>query len=126
MTTIREAVAEKIANIGPRTREQVIEHFAKIEADRQAAILVKGLTALDTAEASLEKVDKPDQLSYNQDGTIASQAYSLNRINEIKKAKEKIEKITSAITLADEQGNFSALQKIVNSEGQQKPSNPEG
>jgi len=41
--SLRDAIAESLDNLTGRTRDAVIEHFAKIEADKRAKALIAGL-----------------------------------------------------------------------------------
>lgn len=110
---IRAAVAAGVASLGGRTREQVVEHFATLQANKQAEALIKGLEKLTQLERDLQKINKPDVQTFNEDGTVASATFSKERIEERKKLNEQIEKLTKAINKADEGDDFGDLYNLV-------------
>ncbi len=107
--TIREAVAQGLSNLGGRTRQSVIEHFASQKAEKQAQALIKGLDKLNGFERDLNKINRPDVQTFNEDGSVASATFSKERIEERKKLNEQIEKLTNAINKADDAGDFDKL-----------------
>ncbi len=108
--TIREAVAEGLTNLAGRTRESVIEHFAAAKAEKQAQALIKGLDKLSGFERELQKINRPDIITYDGDGQpLGTGAYSKERIEERKKLNEQIEKLTNAINKADDSNDFDKL-----------------
>lgn len=110
--TIREAVAENLKNLGDRTRSSVIEHFAKLEADKQAGALVKGLDKLTELERDLRKI-KPSHVGYDADGNgIGDPFFSKEQIDQRKKLNEQIEKLTKAINKADDNNDFGDLYNL--------------
>lgn len=111
---IRAAVAAGVSSLGARTRESVVEHFAQAQADKQAKALISGLEKLTTMERDLQKINKPDVQTFNEDGTVASATFSKERIEERKKLNEKIEKLTKAINKADESDDFGDLYNLAN------------
>lgn len=109
---IRAAVAAGVASLGARTREEVVEHFAAQQATKQAEALIKGLDKLTSLERELQKINKPDVQTFDEDGTVASATFSKERIEERKKLNEQIEKLTKAINKADEGDDFGDLYNL--------------
>lgn len=107
-TTIREKVGEQIAALSPAVEAKVIEHFVQKEADRRADAIIKGIDKLTELTRERRKTDKGDIVSYNGDGSVATQAYSKDRLEANKKADEQIAKLTKAIDKALE-GDASDL-----------------
>lgn len=110
--TIKEAVAEGLSALGGRTRSQVVEHFAQREADKQATALIKGLEKLRDLEREGFKIKKPDNETFNADGTSASATYSKERLEAIKKHDEQVAKLTNAVNKADDKGDFGDLYNL--------------
>jgi len=107
--TIREAVAASLKNLGTRTRESVVEHFAAERAQKQATALIKGLDKLTALERDLNKINRPDVVNYDGNGDALPGVFSKERIEERKKLNEQIEKLTNAINKADDLGDFDKL-----------------
>lgn len=112
-SSIRDAVRTNLTNTLPaRTRELVVEHFAKQEAEKQGTALIKGLDKLSSLERDLNKINRPDVKTYNEDGSEASATWSKDRLDERKKLSEQIEKLSKAIDKADDKGDFADLYNL--------------
>lgn len=111
--TIRTAVRDSLAGLGPRIREQVIEVFASREADKQANALVKGLDKLTELERELVKI-KPTYAGYNAEGQgVGEPMFTKEQLDQRKKTSEQIEKLKKAINKADDKGDFGDLYNVV-------------
>ncbi len=111
--TLRTAVRDSLAGIGPRTREQVIEHFAAREADKQAQALVKGLDKLTELERELVKI-KPTFAGFNSEGQgVGEPMFTKEQLEQRKKLSEQIAKLVKAINKADDKGDFGDLYNVV-------------
>ena len=111
--TIREAVKANLTETLPgRTRELVIEHFAKQEAEEQGTALIKGLDKLSSLERDLNQINRPDVKTFNEDGSEASATWSKDRLDERKKLSEQIEKLSKAIDKPDDKGDFADLYNL--------------
>lgn len=106
--TIREKVGERIAALSPAVEAKVIEHFVQKEADRRADAIIKGIDKLTDLTRERRKTEKGDIISYNSDGSVATQTYSKDRLEANKKADEQIQKLAKAIDKALE-GDASDL-----------------
>lgn len=110
--TIRSQVRERLASVGDRTREQVIEHFAQQEADKQARAIISGLDKLDGLERDLRKV-KPQVTGFDADGApVGEPTFTKEQVEERKKLGQQIEKLTNAINKADDRGDFGDLYNL--------------
>lgn len=108
--TLRDSVRDNlIATLPERTRGLVVEHYAAAEADKQAKALIAGLDKLSLLERELNKINRPDNVGYDADGKPVSESFTKGRLDEIKKAKEQIEKLVKAINKADDKGDFGDL-----------------
>lgn len=107
--TIREAVAEQLGNLSQRTREAVIEHFAAEQAQKQAAAIISGLSKLADLENQRRRI-KPVPAGFNAAGdAVGEPMFTKEQITDMKKLDEQIEKLSKAITKADEQADFGDL-----------------
>lgn len=120
MTTIQEKVAEKIQNCGEFVTNTVVDKLADVEIARRVDLVTKAIQRLDTLEKELKKIDKNDITTY-QDGKEI-QTMSKARFDEIKKTKEKIEKLTKAIEVSLTENTADSYTKLKNATGDQKES----
>lgn len=97
---IREKVGERLAQTGPEIEKRVIDHFAEIEVAKRSNAIVAAMEKLDANNKELNKLSKPDQVSYNLDGSIKEEAFSKERIDARAKLIEKNNKISKAIEKA--------------------------
>lgn len=111
--TIREAVAENLNTLSERTRNQVIEHFATIEATKQATALIGGLDKLASLENERRRI-KPTTAGFDIEGNgVGDPVFTKEQVEQNKKLGEQIDKLTKAITKADEKADFSDLYNLV-------------
>lgn len=125
--TIQEAVAEKIKLSGENVANIVIEKLAEVEITKRVTAITSAVQKQDELEKNLKKINKNDVVTY-VDG-LPTEVMSKNRFEEIKKAKEKAEKLTKAIYFALTENTADAynklsetLKKIDNAGGNQKES----
>lgn len=110
--TIREAVAESLGALSERTRAQVVEHFAAAEATKQATAIISGLDKLSALENERRRI-KPTYQGFDLEGKgIGEPFFTKEQVDQNKKLGEQIEKLTKAITKADEKADFGDLYNI--------------
>ena len=110
--SLRDAIAESLDNLTGRTRDAVIEHFAKIEADKRAKALIAGLDKLDTLNSERRRI-KPTFAGYSVEGEPVGPAmFSKEQLDSLKKVDEQIEKLEKAIERADTSADFDTLYKL--------------
>ena len=110
--TIRDAVASGLENLSGRTREQVVEHFAQIEADRRAKAIITALDKLNDLEDQLKRV-KPAPIGFDESGSpIGTPVFSKDQTEQRKKLSEQIEKLTKALDKADDKSDFGDLYNL--------------
>jgi hypothetical protein len=109
-----------LATSGPTLRDRVKTHLVEEELKRRADLILKGLAKRDEARKALNKI-RPDQSAYNGDGKVipGSESYSKPKVEELKKAREALERIDKALeeALLDEKPNFEKLGKVVGGGG---------
>jgi acetylornithine deacetylase/succinyl-diaminopimelate desuccinylase-like protein len=110
--TIKEAVAEKIKECGEEVANTVINKLAEVEISRRVDLIMKGINHLEKLEKEWKKVDgKKDVITYNDAGEKI-ETMSKARWEEIKKAKEKVDKMTKAIDSALKDNTTDAYNKL--------------
>lgn len=123
--TIQEVVAEKITTIGKNIADTVAENLAQSEISKRVELVTKAIAKQDQLEKDIKKIDKDDVTTYVGDTPHTSR--SKNRYYEVKKAKEKFEKLTKDINDALNGNTTEAyakltetLKKLENAGGGQK------
>lgn len=115
--TIREAIADSLGQLGGRTRSQVIEHFAGIEASKQATALIKGLDRFQELDRELSKI-RPQNKSFDAAGNpLDEPSFTKEQIDQRKKLTDQIDKLERAINKADDNNDFGDLYNLVNKGG---------
>jgi hypothetical protein len=110
--TIREAVAESMNSLMGRTREQVVNHFASLEVEKQAKAVISGLEKLTGFENERRRI-KPSYQGFDIDGKgVGDPFFSKEQVENNKKLGEQIEKLTKAINKADERNDFGDLYNL--------------
>lgn len=102
-------VADKIKGSGDAIRARLIEAMVEKEVTQRVDLLDKAFQKRFELLTAFNKVNRPDQETYNADATVASQSYSKARLEEIKKAKEALEKHENALEKALLGNDFSKL-----------------
>lgn len=118
--TIREAVAEQLGDLQGRTRNAVVEHFARAEAEKQANALISGLSKLSDLEKQRLRI-KPSPAGYDAKGApVGDPLYSKDQLDQLKKLDEQITKLSNAISKADDKADFGDLYNLTKG-GSEKP-----
>ena len=107
--SVKETVANRLANSGATIRNAVVDILVKEETDRRVAATTKAVNKLAELDKELKKLSKPDIETFNADETPASPVFSKTRIEEIKKVREQIAKIEKALTEAFDNNNFQKV-----------------
>lgn len=111
--SIREAVAESLKGLSDRTRNQVVEHFAAVEATKQAEAIIKGLNKLSELERERSRI-KPTYTGFTLDNTpVGDPIFTKEQVDQNKKLGEQIEKLTKALNKADDNADFGDLYNLV-------------
>lgn len=121
--TIREAVAAKLANSGEAVATSVIDSLADTEVKRREKLIIDGIAQLDRLEKDSRKI-RPDQKALDGDGKVVAEHFSQAKYEELKKAKEGIERLTNAINKALNDRDFSKLAEMAQAFGK-APLTPE-
>jgi len=108
--TIQEAVAEQISNSGAKVAEIVIDKMAQIEIDKRVATIQKAILKQDELTKDLKKIDKEDFVTYAAGNQVS--VMSKERFEQIKKLKEKIQKLVAATNAALNDNTHEAYTKL--------------
>lgn len=108
--TIQEAVAEKIAKSGESVANIVVDKLADLEINKRVDAITKAVNKQEQLEKDFKKINKNDVFTYTEGHPI--EAMSKNRFDEIKKLKEKMDKLTKAIDFALTQNSLDAYSKL--------------
>ncbi len=111
MLTVQTKVAEQLANLSPKVEEKVVEALTKRELDKRSDAVVKILDLLSRSEVDVKKLG-PDLYTFDAEGKRTSEAYSKARTEERKKAHERIEKLTKALTKALDNNDYGDLYNL--------------
>jgi hypothetical protein len=102
-------VADKIKGSGEAVRARLVDAMVEKELASRVECLDKAFQRRFELLTNLRKIERPDTETYNADGTVASASYTKARIEEIKKAKEALEKHENALEKALSTNDFSKL-----------------
>ena len=109
MPSVKEVVTERLGSVGPVVRDKVINILVETEVEKRTTAVVNVVRKLDEAVVALRKVNKPDIETFNADGSVASAQFSKTRLDDIKKAKEVVEKLEAALENAFEKSDFTKV-----------------
>ena len=104
-------VADRIKQSGPEVYNRLRDAMVEKELAERVSLLDKGVQKRFQLMTELRKVDKPDNETFNADGSLASGTYSKPRLEEIKKAKEALAKHENALEKALAHNDFSKLKE---------------
>jgi hypothetical protein len=108
--TVKQLVTQRLAeNAGGVVREKVVTLMVEEEIEKRTVAVVAVVKKLDEATKALKKVNVPDNEQFDVDGKVVSATYSKTKLDDIKKAKELLAKLTKALDLALEQNNFDKV-----------------
>lgn len=111
--TVTTKVAVRIANLAPDVENKVVDVLVQRELDRRSTALVTIIDRLDKAERDFRRLGA-DVITFDENGAKTSEAFSKARVDERKKAKEQIDKMTKAIDKALTGGDFNDLYNLAN------------
>lgn len=100
-------VSEVISSSNEEVINRVVGVFVEKELSRRVDSLVSAFNSLEEKNKELAKV-KPDHVLYDQDGNKTTESYTKDKVDEVKKLKESIKKVETAINAALE-GDFSKV-----------------
>jgi hypothetical protein len=113
--SISTAVAERLASIAPEVTGKVVDHLVTKELNRRSEAVITALQEIDKLNVDLKKV-KPDVVTYNDDGSVASSNWTKAKLEEKNKVQQRITKLTSAVDKALGSNDYSDLFNVAKSQ----------
>lgn len=111
--TVLDEVATNIKNSGDDVRKRLIAKLTEDEVSERVDLMTKAIQKRFQQMNDLKKVDRPDQEFYEAEGDKPAQAfYTKARKEEIKKAKEALQKTDNAIEKALD-GDWTKLKELL-------------
>lgn len=89
-----------------------MDHYVQKEIDRRSDMIIKALEKLEASEKDRDSI-KPDQQIMDAAGKELQTGYSKPIFDKLKKAKERVEKLTKALNGALDGANYEALEKVL-------------
>lgn len=111
MVDIRQAVTDKLNNSGESVKSRVIDSLVESTLKKRVQQITDAMSELDKLEKDMRRL-KPDIVAYNEDSSIASQAFSKKVLDERKKISDRTEKLKRAIDKALDKNDYSDLNKV--------------
>lgn len=111
--TIMDKVSDSLSNVSEDVNKRVVDVLVERDKEKRVNAIVAGLNKIDELTKKSFSLNKGDQVSYNEDGTVASATFSKERLVEKNKNKEILEKWTSAVDKAISKGDMSKLYDMV-------------
>ena len=93
-------IAAKVKDSGAEVVQKYIEKSVQKEVESRVDLLDKAIQKRFELLGALGKVNRPDVITYDAEGKEASGTYTKPRLEEIKKAKESLEKHEAALEKA--------------------------
>ncbi len=114
-TAIQALQADIASEISATTvsavRERVKAKLVEEKIAELTQVMLGGIQARDKARGELNKV-KPDVVTYNSDGSKASESYSKTQVDALKKATDTLKRVEDAIEEALTKGVFEKLRNL--------------
>ncbi len=111
--SVKELVAEGLASSTAVVRSRVIEALVLEEQDKRVKAVLKVIQNLDQTRKDGFKL-KPDVMTYDRDGKVASEGYTKTTTDAIKANQELISKLEGALNeaLDESSPNFEKVLKL--------------
>lgn len=98
--TIKDKVAESLAATVPNIADEIATQLAKEEHGKRVEAGRKVYDQIVSLERHINKLDRPDNVTYNADGTKAGESYSKGRIDELQKLRKTLGEKVAALRAA--------------------------
>lgn len=106
-----EDVKKAIAESNDSVAERVKAHFVDEEVGNRVTLVVDGLNKLSELKKKFNKY-KPDNITYNEDGTEASSSWSKEKLKERNESQGKITKLETALEEALASADYEKLKNL--------------
>ena len=109
--SILEDVGTLVKTSGDTVRKRVVETLAEKVIAENVRLTMAGLDKRSDALSNVRKLSKPDQLAYDASGNKI-ETMSAAKFDELKKAKEALDKVEKALAKALEENDYSKLKEL--------------
>lgn len=99
-TSLLQAIAERIKASNPLVTERWVETEVEKEVTNRVNLLDKAMQKRFTCMTELNKINRPDVVTYDADEKPVSGTYTKERLKAIKDGKEALAKIENALDKA--------------------------
>lgn len=110
--TITTAVSTGIAEAVPSIGEALVAEMVKRETAKRSALVIQGYDKWTEEKRRLNKF-KPDVVTYNADGSKASETWSKKVLADKNTAEAYFSRLTKALEMAIETGSMDELNKCL-------------
>jgi hypothetical protein len=112
LVTLRETVGARLSQIGESIQERVINIFVEEEIEKRKKQVVGAYSEYDDLFKREKRLGKPDIVGYDNQGAPAQAYFSKQRLDELKKVRERMVKLEKAIEDAILKSNFEKLNSL--------------
>jgi hypothetical protein len=113
LATLNEEVAQAIKGSGATIKGAVVAKFVQDEVNRRADLLARLIVAINTFRKEGFKI-KPDVVSYNATGEVASENWSKQQLEKKKKFDEKFAKAEAVFAKALTDNEYDKVEGVIN------------
>jgi len=106
--SIREDVKKGISDNNKQVRERIVATLVETQIVSRTELVTKAISAYDSISNDFNKA-RPDNKTYNPDGTVASETYTQAQAQKRVKAQGDLTKITEALSAAIDDGDYTKL-----------------
>lgn len=106
---IRNEVKELVQKADIRSR--VVTALVEAESSARADMLSNALIERKKLEGEIKKV-RPDVKTYDEDGKILSESYTKQQVDDLKKLKEKLQKLDKELNKAITEADYEGLKNL--------------
>lgn len=110
--SIRESISRKVKESNKSVVDGVIDSLVNGELERRKEMIKQGVEKYEALEKELRKM-KPDNVSYNLDGSEQSSSWSKEGLDKYNKSKKELETLNTAIESAIVSINYEPLLKLL-------------
>lgn len=111
MSNVFDRVKQTVGSSAQQIQDELVNLLVRRELDKRVSLLDSALSKLDELRKNLNKI-KPDNVLYDETGAIVQNSYTKAKLDEKKKATEKVEKLDKAIESALALSAPDAFQKL--------------
>ena len=114
--TIQDKVDHQIAEtMGIQVEDWVVNHMVDRELQKRGPVIAQALDGHSKLLDELKKIDRPDHIIKDKDQKIIFEGYTSKRSEEVKKLKEKIQKLENVTDKAFKDGDLKDLNQLLQS-----------